>query len=207
MRITNRSLKRLLLWIGIVLLSGGLTGSSCVKDRHVDVVATGELTAQFVSDGDLNTWSESKDVDLQSEVASILSGKEFEEDSPPRATIESVSYRVTRPDPTAGRTITGTITVARNGGSPAQLFEITSVVVDQTADTSAWIPVPLTEAGTTLLNGALHDVIANPGAPLTLTFSGSGTSNPADVATDFAWETRVRLNIVGKQKFKIFQPL
>jgi hypothetical protein len=203
MRITNRTLKRLIVLTGLVLLCGGLTASSCVQDRHIDIVAGGEIVVPFVAHGSDNTWNDSAEIDLGSAagIDSILSDNGFEPGSV-RAAIESIAYRVTQQDPETSRRITGAISVS-NGGAPAELVQFTSVLVDSTTD---WVPLPLTSEGTALLNSALAAILDH-NTPETITFSSQGTSTPVDVPTHFTWQARLKLSVVGTKKITVFQPL
>jgi|GEM_PF-4263474 len=202
-----RMLKRVMAVAGIILLAGGALGAGCIEDRLIDVVAGGEVTVPLHAQGSTNVFSASYNFDLTGEtganIQQILSDNGFEEGSA-TAVLESVSYRVTSPDPEQTRTISGTITIAPQGGAAVPLVSLGSITVDDPANQN-WVSVPLTQDGVTLINHALEDyLLHNTPAPLTVAIDG--TSAPAGI-TNFDWELLIRLSVAGKKKIQVINPI
>lgn len=191
----NRALSPL-----FALLLIGLAGSGCVHDRMVDIVANGEIIVPFVVQVDESAWSLSQVVDLGSaaDIDAILRDNDLEPGTV-RARLESLSFRVTRADPARDRTISGTMSV-----SDSQFVRFTGVLVDDPVNAD-WVSVPLEKPGTDVINSALDAYIASQ-TSADLMLHTEGTSTPADVPADFAWEVRVKIGIVGKMKISIFEP-
>jgi hypothetical protein len=184
-------------------------GTGCMlfpqlKDKVVDLVTSGSVTAGFQARGSTDVYSETKTIDIRDslDVAQVLDDAGIDVADVKSITLGGVSYRITKAQ--AGRTITdGTITVQRSGGAEADL--VGSFTADAGAVTG-WITPTLTAAGVTQLNDLLADVLAElqGGAPANevITYSVSGTSNPTGTDTDFDYQLRLTISIVGKVKTK-----
>jgi len=203
-----RILKRAMVAVGVILVAGGALGAGCIEDRLVDIVAGGEITVPLQARGTTNVFGDPIVIDLTgatgADIQQIISENGFEEGST-RAVLESISYRVTSPDPTQTRTINGTITIAPQGGAAEPLVSLGSIAVDDPANQS-WVSVPLTQAGTTIVNTALANYLQN-NIPAVLTLEINGTSEPANVSTNFDWELKIVLSIAGKKKLQVINPL
>jgi hypothetical protein len=197
------NLKRAAAALGFVLLFLGLTGESCTPDRIVDVVVTVDITASFHAQGTLNNFSGMTTVSVedQIDIDQILEDNDLE--SIDTLTVQSAFLMTTVKDPTASRTVSGSIDV-QELGAPATLVEFQSAAVNDPI-WEDWNPVALQSGGVAVLNGALARVVA--GLPATLTFTVGGTSAPTDVDTDFWWDAKLRLNVVGTRKITVFEPI
>ena len=101
----------------------------------------------------------------------------------------------------------GTVTVARGAGSPVTL--VNSFDVDVNSATS-FQTAPLNPAGVTLLNGVVADLLnelktGTPAGNTTLTIHVSGASTPTGVATDFEYQLKLDVSIVGSIEVDVIE--
>lgn len=201
---TRMNVRKLALGFGCALLFFGLTGESCTPERDVEIVVSVDLVAQLHAEGSDNTYSGTTTVDIsdQIDVEEIMDDNGI--DSLISLTVQSAFVRTVRKDPAAARTVSGAIDVRRGTGPDYPVVNYTSAAVNS-VEYEDWVAIPLEAAGVSLLNDALEDIVAGLGA--TVAFTTSGTSTPVDVPTDFIWEAKVRLNVVGMKTITIFEPI
>ena len=201
------SKKRVLRFAGLGLLILAVTGSTCTKDVNSEIVISVDVTAPFHAEGKTNQYSDTAHVDLGAEVnlPKILADNGIE--SIQEIAVESVFYDVTVPDSVTTRTVTNNlITVHKDQGAESTLFQVTSVLVDDPAIRDPnWGTAPLERGGVNVLNAALAELVHNTGDPQ-LTFRLGGTSSPTNVKTNFWWQARVRLKVVGVRKVTVLSP-
>lgn len=197
-RFTGMRLFRLL---GLAILFLGLTGTTCIEERVVEVVVSSELVAEFVAAGQINVYDDEKSIliDDQINLDQILQDNGIE--SIKEISVQSAFFRVTQQDPAPGRTISGTVTLRRAGDPESALIQYSSVLVNDPVNAS-WTPVPLEQAGVDVLNSLLVQLLAG-STNLAVTFHSSGTSTPLGVGTDFRYAVKVRFNVVGVVKVKV----
>jgi hypothetical protein len=207
--------KRVASWAGLFVLCLTLTGETCTVDKTIEVTAGAEVIAQFEARGQINTFDESRTVDLatDADLREILEDNGFEDEVV--AYIESAFVRVIKRDNgAAGRTVTGTVTVetGSGGGTPVNLILNQSAQINDEA-LAEWTAVPLESAGVNLINAALTQYLLeiylenpNPQEPV-LTFHVNGVSTPQDVTSDFDWEVKVVMTLVGKKEITVIDPL
>ena len=200
----GKSAQTLLYLGGLGLLILGASGSgTCTKDIHSQIVVSVDVTAPFHAQGSTGVYSATKSVDLGADInlPKILSDNSI--DSIKEIDVESVFYDVTTPDAEPTRTVTNsTITVQANSGPVSPLFHLDSVLVDDPAIRDPnWGTAPLETAGVGVLNTALNNLLH--GTNTQLTFSVGGTSSPTSPATDFWWQARVRLKVIGIKKVTV----
>ena len=199
--------KRAVRWAGLVVLCLGLTGQTCLEEKGVDIVVGANVIAAFEARGSENVYSDETVVNLtdEADIERILEDNGFDDKVLGR--IESAFYRVVKQDQGASdRTVSGEITVDGN-----TLIAYQSVWVNDPT-LADWTPAPLTQAGVDYINQRLEQYFTDIflGNPLTdpvVTFRIEGTSTPATVATNFDWEVRVKLTLVGKKYVKVPDPL
>jgi hypothetical protein len=196
--------KKLIAGLGLCLLVLGITGESCTPDRFVDVAVTVDLIAEVHAIGSDNTFSGSKTVSIGDEVDinQIIEDNGLEEID--TLTVQSAFVRTIVKDPAADRQVSGSVTIRQGGGPDASLISYTAADVNS-VEYEDWVAVPLQTAGVTVLNSALQNLIDSGTA--SATFTTSGTSTPIDTPTNFTWEVKLRLNVVGTKKITIFEPI
>jgi hypothetical protein len=197
--------------IGILVLAVAAMGAKgCptfpkIEERIVELAVGGSVTLPWEARGVINNYNDTGTYDLGAELdlQSILDDADLDATDVKSISISGVSYRITVPDPNAGRTIeNGTVTAQRQGSG------VVNLITDFDADASAktgWISAPLSSAGINMLNGILADALnsAQNGGPIpngNVTFTVSGVSNPQGVTTNFDWELRVDISVVGEFK-------
>jgi hypothetical protein len=191
---------------GLALLFLSLTGSTCdTEERDLEIVITVDLTAPFHASGEQNIYSAEATVDVSDslDLEGIMDDNDIEEIK--QITVEGVFYRVLEPDPTPDRVVSASVFTVREPAGPEEdLFEINSAEVND-PELADWQVAPLTAGGVAVLNSALEKV--RQFQPATLTFSVTGTSTPVSVPTDFWWEARVRLQVVGVRTIEVIDPI
>ena len=120
--------------------------------------------------------------------------------------LAGISYRVTKPDPNAGRSIDNATVTGQRGVGP-----VTPLITNFSQSVSAastWSRAPLDPAGVTLINAILDDILTaaktstSPSNP-SITYHVQGTSNPTAATTNFKWQLRLDLSIVGTVKVQV----
>jgi hypothetical protein len=193
------------IWIPAALvLLAMTTGTGCLlfpqlKDKVVDLVTGGSVTADFQARGELNVHNQLKTIDIRDsiDIADVLDDAGIDVSDVKRITVGGISYRITKAE--AGRSITsGNITIQRLGGPVATL------VSDFSADASAltgWLSPTLDAAGVGEVDALLAEILAElqggGSANTVITYHVSGLSVPADVGTDFDYQLRLTVSIVG----------
>jgi hypothetical protein len=202
-----------LLPIALIAVAGLTLGSGCptvpkIEDRVVELALGATTTLSIPAAGILNTYDDIgvenlvTDIDLNQ----ILDDAGVDASDLKDIKLAGISYRVTVPDPNTGRTINNaTVTARRGAGAEVALITNFNQNVDAV---SGWTTAPLSAAGVTLINGLLTDImtvaksggsVANP----VITYHVVGVSNPQGVTTNFTWELRLDLTIVGSIKVKV----
>ena len=204
---------RHLLPLAIVALAGLSLGAGCptvpkLEDRVVELALGSSTTVEIPAAGVINVYDDTgvenlaTDIDLNK----ILGDAGVNVSDVKDIKLAGISYRVTVPDPTAGRSIdNSTVTARRGAGVETQLITNFSQSV---SGASSWTKAPLSPAGVTLINGLLTDILVaeKGGVPVVnsmLVYHVVGTSNPQGVTTNFTWQIRLDLTIVGTIKVKV----
>jgi hypothetical protein len=190
------------------LFTSGCITTPSIKDRVVDLVASSSASDTLHALGATNTLTASpKTIDLGAslDVGQALSDAGLDISNVKSITLSAVSYRVFIPDPTAGRTITnGNVTIAVGAGSSNPLLVNFSGKADAV---TGWITPTLGATAVGQLNTLLAGWLAElkGGAPVNknLTYSVSGTSAPTSTPTNFYYELKLTVSIVGTVKVKI----
>lgn len=205
MRKTN-ILRSLVLALPLALLSIGCILVPEVEDRIVELAVGASTTATFVASGETNFHDETNVIDLDTDINlnQVLADNGVDASEVKDIKLAGVSYRVTVPE--AGRSITGgTVTIQRGAGAATSL--VTSFGAD-CSKTTGWITVPLNAAGVTLVNGILADLLAEaktgtPAPNTVVTYHVNGASVPAATPTNFTWEFKLEVSMVGSVKIEI----
>ena len=193
-----------LLTAALALLAS--TSTSCllipeIQDRVVELVISGSATTEWTSSGTLNNHDDQTTIDIRDfvDIRQSLEDAGVDIENVQRIAVAGMSYRTTLPDPTAGRQIVnGQVSFQRSGGSEVPLVidfteDVNSVTTFKTATLSA--------GGVTQVNALLADLLAElqggPPANTVFTYHVTGQSVPGDVGTNFTWELKLDLNMVG----------
>jgi hypothetical protein len=202
---------RLATVLGVALLvpmftSGCLT-TPTIADRVVDLVTTQSVTEGFTADGTNNITVDTKTIDINNEIniSDALSNAGIDVSDVSSISVSNVAYRITRGDTNAAdRTIDGNVQVACQGHASVGLIDHFTGAAGAPTD---WTYPVLNSAGVGQINALLADLLTQvkggATANSTLTYTINGVSSPTSVATDFDYELRLTINIVGKVKTKI----
>ncbi len=199
MRATKRS--------GVLALAvASLLATGCIlipeiEEKIVELAVGGSATVGFESLGDLNTLDGTQTIDIGNtvDVAKILDDAGIDVSNVKDIALSGVSCRVTQTDPTPNRRIeNGTVTIQRTSGP------VTTLVSDFDLDVNSatsWQTATLEPAGVAVVNALLDDLLAElkggPDADTQITYHVIGQSLPGDVPTDFKWELKVDVSILG----------
>jgi hypothetical protein len=206
-------MRTLRVFLPVALLALGVPG--CVlfpqlKDKVVELATTGQVVTGFTAAGSDNTIDELKNINIPDyvDIRSTLDDAGIDASDVVRITVGGVAYRITRPEP--GRVITsGSVGVSTGTDQSAGHTLVTSFTGNAGAATP-WITATLDADGVTQLNdllGAILDDLKNgtSNADQHITYHVSGLSTPTGTPTDFDYELRLTLSIVGKVKVKTLE--
>lgn len=208
---THSKFKTLALALPLALVGSGCILIPEIEERIVELAVGHSIIVPFTSLGETNVHDDTETINVALDVSldEILADNGISASDVKDVKLAGVAYRVTRGE--AGRTITGgTVEFRRHpSATPAGTFIplVTSFSADAGAPTG-WITVPLNSAGVTDINVLLADLLdeakGNGAATNTwVTYHVNGVSNPAADPTDFTWEIRLSLTIVGAFKTDI----
>jgi hypothetical protein len=203
---------RILELAGLGLIATLALGSGCplsipdLKDKVIQLAVGGSTTALFHADGSINVSGDKDTVDIASQLDlnTIIRDAGVDPNDVLDIKLSGVSYRVTRLDPEPTRAIAnGNVFITRQGGTEQTL--VANFSENPVNAVTSYKTAPLDPAGVAVLNGLLHDILlavqANsstvPNSQVIYRFFG--TSTPTTVTTDFDWEIKVDITVVGKK--------
>ena len=197
----NAKLWNLVLVVCVVsALSGG-----CLDDKVVELVATGETSADFSQNETSSSWTNAAVLDIGQEVRNILEDNGYAESDIKGAHVTSVSYGVTSFSQAHDWDITGAITVTYNGNTQT-ILNYTSQSVQ--AALGKKIPATLEQPGVALINQALDDFVAGQNPVLTFTIN-NGSTTPTPSVEDpmiFDWRAGLAMQIIVSQEMTVPDP-
>ena len=198
-------LRTLLIVLGLgVLLS--LASGCLVEEKVIELVLTGESSAEFVVDDTDAAFEETAVVELGDKIADILDSANLGRDEVGSAHLSGVDFEVLTLDGTHDWQISGAIDVERDAsGNFVQLLAYTSQSVE--AALGVRQAAPLTAAGVSLINQALADFLAGASPVLTLRVA-NGDVAPTPCASDpitFTWRVTLMLQVTGEQTLDVPQ--
>jgi len=178
---------------------------SCVEDRVLDLVVTGETSAEFAQNETSSTWTRPAVIDLGQMVRDILNDNGYDEDDIKGAHVTSMQYGVTDFSQPHDWAISGSITITYKG--------TTRTILDYTSQSVAGalgkkIPATLQSGGVDLINTALADFVRGENPILAFTIS-NGSTAPTPSDTDpmiFTWRAWLAIQIVLKQELTVPDP-
>jgi len=207
-----------LLPIAVIALAGLSLGAGCptvpsLKDRVVEL-ALGASTVQTIQAiGIVNVYDQigSEDLVADVDIQKVLNEAGIDASKVKSIKLAGISYRVTVPDPHAGRNITGATVSAGRGPGPAAGPTPTPLITNFSQNVDAvtgWTKAPLDPNGVHLIDGILTDIVAlaRDGTPVpnpVLSYHVQGVSNPTDATTSFTWQLKLDLTIVGTIKVTV----
>ena len=216
---TPTTFKTLALALPAAFLLNGCILMPQIEDRVVELATGHSVVIPFPATGSTNFENDVKTVDLDGDfdLASVLDDAGIDASDVKDVKLASVSYRVTRAE--AGRSISnGQVefkTFTSDPGTPslgapptATYTQLVTSFSGSAAATTGWIAVPLEAGGVsainTLLGQFLNDVKNDVSThPRYLVYHVYGASTPGGTPTDFDWEFRLELSIVGSFKTKV----
>ena len=194
--------------IAALTLGSGCPNVPKLEDKVVELAAGGSTSVIVEAQGEVNVHDATDTVNVkqQLDLAKIVHDAGIDVTDLKDVRVAGVSYRVTRTDPTPNRRIVnGVITVRRVGGAEVQL--VTNFNVDVNGATG-YQTATLDPAGVAVLNGLLADLLAEvrDGIPATNTdviYHVTGQSTPSGIATNFQYEIKLDVTILGTVKVKV----
>jgi hypothetical protein len=201
-------LRTLVLALPLLLANAGCILIPEIKERTVELAVGGSTTVESHATGTTNVYDDTRTVDVKADVnlKDILDQNGVDASDVKSVKLSGVSYRVTTPQ--TGRTINGgTVTIGRGTSAVVPTHALVTSFNASAASKTDWITVPLSADGVTQLNTLLADLLKDvQGTPATntvITYRIQGTSNPGNVDTDFVWEFKLELSIIGSVKVKV----
>jgi hypothetical protein len=202
-----------LLPIVALALAGLSLGAGCptiptLKDRAVELAVSGSTSQTFDAVGVVNVYNQTESFDLGQKLnlRAILDDAGVDVEKVKNVKIWRVSYRVVTPDPNPSRAIQdGNVTVQRQGGTAGALVTDFNVNV---SSVSGWQVATLDTAGVNRLNVLLEDILTSvknnvPVPNGLVSCHASGVSVPVDAVTNFTWEIKLEVSIVGEVETKV----
>lgn len=196
---------------GVLLLMGaGCPLIPEIEDKVVELAVGSSMTIGFQARGEINDKSQvvGFQIDDEIDIQEVLDDAGVDVSDVKAISFAGAAYRVTKPDPNPSRMITNTtVTVSRTGGPQDVPF-----VVDFEDEAGvAYDFRTLDLAGTaavTLINDMLADLLREAqGIPPLGSLGGSvtwtGTSEPVSQDTNFDWEIRLDVTILGEVEVEI----
>lgn len=204
------------IWLPVVLvLVAQMLGTGCIlfpqiEDRIVELAVGSSTTATIEADGILNVHNDKDTVYVMTDIdlAGVLDDAGIDVTDVKAISVSGASYRVTRADPTAGREIqNGNVKVAIGGAPEVNLVDSFAATADAV---TPWQTATLDPAGVAQINALLAAILANlqgtgPTPDDEVIYHVTGDSVPGGVATDFQYQIKLDVSIVGEVKVKVVE--
>lgn len=185
-----------------------LTAGTCTSDKLVELVIGLPTEAEFISLGELNTHSDTQDVDIKQDmdVEGELDDAGVDPADIDELSVVQIFYKITVPE--AGRTIeNGSLEFQRLGvGGTHLLVSGFSADIGTATD---WIDITdHLQVGINDINTFLDEYLTElqGGATVTNTtfrYTISGDSSPAATPTNFQWRVKIVIQAVTAKEFEI----
>jgi hypothetical protein len=204
-------MKTLMCTVLALLLCVLAVGPGCVlEDKVVEIVLKGQTCVEFPEYHESAEWNTPLELDYADSIRKILEDNDIDIDKIKKAKLVSASYWVTvNNNDTHDWSISGYITVQRDAGPVRQIVDYT----DQSLDAAYLTPTDadLDAAGVAIINGALDAFLADPYAPIVLTFTTENDAvtpepTPQD-PLDFRWKACLKIHVVYGEEFEVPDPL
>ncbi len=198
-------MKRTSLVIMLTLVLGALAGPGCLKDKVLDVVLTGETSADFAQDEASANFTTPVTIDMGQEIRNILTDNGYTVEDLKDAFMTSAFYGVLTFNQSHDWEITGRIDVTYKS-TTATAITYTSQSVQGALGKK--MSVPLEQGGVDLINQALDDFRAGQNNPLTFTVV-NGSVNPAPSGSDrmvFTWRAWIDIQVILDETVTVPDP-
>lgn len=202
-----KNLTRILLVPALVL---PLTAATCTSDKLVELVIGVPTTAEFIASGETNFHDDTETIDVKEDLdlAAELEDAEIDPNEVEEVQLVQVFYRITQPE--AGRSIENAfLEFTRLGAAnPGPHLVVDGFTADCSAATD-WIDVTeLLQPGINEINDFLDELLVElqGGAPVANTqfeYHVRGNSVPAATPTNFRWEVKLVIQVVGEREFEV----
>ncbi|HEX6790783.1 MAG TPA: hypothetical protein VF247_05700 [Candidatus Krumholzibacteria bacterium] len=189
---------------GLALVLGGCFDE---EEKVLDIVLTGETSADFDQNETTSSWTEAAVIDVASQIRDVLEENGYTQDDLKSAHLTSVSYGVTaffyQPHDWS---ISGSIRVSADGGASQPVLSYASQSVQAALDKK--ISPSLQTAGVDVVNGALDDFVqgANPVLGFVIQNLGTTPTPSVDDPMVFTWRAWLAIQVVIDQEVKVFDP-
>jgi hypothetical protein len=200
--------------LGVLLAAASIAGNGCIllpeiKDKVVQLAVGGTTSAEFVAAGLINTFDQRDTVNIDQEVnlTKILSDAGIDVSGVKDIKVSGISYRVVKPDPVANRQIQGGTVTAQRLGVTGEVPVVTSFT-ETVNSVVSYKTAPVDPAGVGLMNGVLTDLLtsAQNGTAMVnpvIVFHINGVSSPTNQVSDFTWEIKLNVSVLGEVKVSI----
>ncbi|MEZ4649591.1 MAG: hypothetical protein R3E97_12575 [Candidatus Eisenbacteria bacterium] len=197
------------LCVGNLLLSGaGCPLIPSIEEKTVELAVGSSLTLEFHAQGSENVLGGTETFELDDEIdlAQVVEDAGVDISDVHDIAFVGIAYRVTNPDPNPNRRIEQVdISLSRNGGP--QNLEIVSGFEDEAGTAYDFRTLDLSgadaNAAVAMINAMLDDLLleaqgGNAQGELAGSATWSGVSSPTGENTNFDWEIRLDISIVGE---------
>ncbi len=210
---THSKWKTLALALPLAVAANGCILIPEIEERIVELAIGHSVVVPFTASGEQNFHDKANTVDATGGVnlKDVFDDNGLDASDVKNVKLAGVAYRVTQAE--AGRSITGGKVEFQRGSNPSPTpptgapptsgyTQLVTSFNASAASVTDWITVPLDAAGVTAINALLGELLteAKGGAAVTnkyLTYHVYGASVPSNVNTNFKWEFRISLTIVG----------
>ena len=199
------NMKRISVLLAVGAAALAISGCFEEEQKVLDIVLTGETSADFQQNETTSQWTEPAIIDIAQEIANILEDNGYDRDDLESAYIMSSSYGVTSFNQAHDWAISGSITVAYNG--PAQVF-VSYTAQSVEGALGQKISAPLQQPGVDVINAALEDFLAGENPVVTFTIENGATSPGPSVGDPmiFNWRAWLAIQVIIDENVKVFDP-
>ena len=198
-------MKRRLTIATMALCITALFGAGCLDEKTIEIVITGETSADFAQNETSASWAEGTILDMGAEIRDILESNGYGSEDLKSAHVTSVSYGVLSFAQAHDWQITGAITVSYDGATETIVNYASQSVQDALGRK---IPAPLEPAGVALINRALQDFLDGVDPLLALTIE-NGSTAPVPSVEDpmvFDWRAWLAVQVIVVESVEVPDP-
>jgi hypothetical protein len=190
--------------LAVQMLASGCLLFPQLEDKVVELATSGTVTADFHAQGSVNAFTETKTIVIRDSIdnAQVLDDAGIDVSDVKTITLAGVAYRVTVADPDPTKQVTsGDVSFDRGGVNHPLITNFSG----SAGATTGWITATLDPNGVADLNTLLAEMLTelqqgSPAADDAITYHVNGLASSGN--TDFWWQIRLTLSIVGTVKVK-----